>query len=1112
MMKKNLQLLRSVLVAFMALLCLPQAHAQLFGPYATTKDQATMKHMGLKQMKLNGKYWKLEKTNKYTGVPCSKRLESAHLTAQFDVGDDFVFGGKPFSFTVVFQVRAYSNSGGLLYTLPMDTMTLNDNQPEQWYRHDFTIQYPNVSHFRIRVLHYTNSVSASVIRNQMRVRFRIEEDYRFRVSSSTNTSLVSVTSAGGPTTFKWSCDCPVSSYELQVLRLFNRNPSYTTDETVIQADIDWNAALSLEVHDSMALLNLAEGSGYYLWRVRPIGNYYEGGLGNVINWGPWDGAAPAVGSVIAGAASLPSRFFYTDPSDNKNYQYSRNFNGAGDHGEAIGFYTGLNHLQQSQAYRQADTSVVVKQNLRDFSGNSVLETMQVPLEKQALSYEEDFLQNASNQLFTADHFDADANYLSPEMAPNGDGGNYYSDANPDPSVPNAEGYPYARTRYIADGSGRTEEIGQQGTHHTIGSGHSTRLYYSGVADQELTSIFGEEAPLARTMRKTITIAPNGTPLITYTSNQGKTLATCLAVGTANTGLEALESRANSLSSITDTIEEHHAIGNYQVRGGTRLALAEATLVNVDYQIWPDTLEADCYDFCATCDYRVVINVSNLNNPLLSFSDTLDVLGESCDNFPSSYTHTRGYSLDPGTYYIEKRILSNNVNPNSVGSGNVLGETYLNQQLDTLSGMMDSALAEITDSIFPYLNQHRTEDLYAMLDEWALAQWDATSNAYTISKGCIDLDLPWLTCDTLVCEGAYALFGDYLQDAFISQLEAMLDEPDLTTDETFMLEVILGHFNSLDLDAALETIPTNIDMYSTTEIDDLMSNMLADGAFDYTCEELWSCWEAVCASALDDFIYAIGRNEKYDPIQQFLNCTGKRYYGINNTLYKSHAYKYFQYTFNDSPDCQNATNYDPANPWPADGDPVPLSDPMDWQQDPYTGRSWARFYDCIHGASSDRPERTPEQLRDDIVEACLESCELHRASFEHSVAALYDSLGWFPDSTEMECLSEMLIDHCEEYCDLTVFYEGGSTLRNFSHLHSSTLTAGKTYKIIPDNPSTQVYIRYDGTWYGPNYASGDEFVAGDEPTYDYSVRPAPTLGIAFRMVEQIPKLDSIGTKT
>ncbi|HLP28345.1 MAG TPA: hypothetical protein VK147_06865, partial [Candidatus Didemnitutus sp.] len=100
--------------------------------------------------------------------------------------------------------------------------------------------------------------------------------------------------------FAWSyanCTPHMPLHQLQILRLYNTKDEYREDPEYCQANVDWNKAQNVYLYSTspdQALstkLTLTEGTGWYVWRVRPIGNLYEGGMANDSNYGVWSVAA-----------------------------------------------------------------------------------------------------------------------------------------------------------------------------------------------------------------------------------------------------------------------------------------------------------------------------------------------------------------------------------------------------------------------------------------------------------------------------------------------------------------------------------------------------------------------------------------------------------------------------------------------------------------------------------------------------------------------------------------------------------------------------------------------------------------------------------------------------
>ena len=365
----------------------------------------------------------------------------------------------------------------------------------------------------------------------------LEEDVGLDVQSASGQPILQVLPASSPTDQNpaqlrwettWEAVCPSPpAYQVQVLRLFNTNPAWDRDEMRVRAAVDWERALTVEVEEGEELdLTLAEGTGYYVWRVRPIGSFYSGGIADARNWGTWS-EAPVQGETVelTSPTGVPRyAFFYRQFDDDKNWVYTRSFAEDGRIDESITYANGLLQVVQEQARLASKEDVLASQTVQDFAGRPALRSLAAPLGRPHLAYEEQLLTRQGGALYTAEAFDRlqAQNFLvpEPESVLNGPVADYYSDQNADLRIPSAEGYPFTRTRYLGDGTGRVVEASGVGATHRIGAGHTARTYYSAVADGELVRVFGDEAPRADAAEKITVFDPNGTATVRYLDRGG----------------------------------------------------------------------------------------------------------------------------------------------------------------------------------------------------------------------------------------------------------------------------------------------------------------------------------------------------------------------------------------------------------------------------------------------------------------------------------------------------------------------------------------------------------------------------------------------------------------
>src|SRR5690606_2127264 len=106
-------------------------------------------------------------------------------------------------------------------------------------------------------------------------------------------------------TYTWdiplSTDHDYPNYECQIVRLYNIDSERLESSDYVKAVVDWSQAITYETGTSSKMISqsVSAGRGFYAWRVRPIGTYYEGGIANPANWGEWSHAGePGQGEIV----------------------------------------------------------------------------------------------------------------------------------------------------------------------------------------------------------------------------------------------------------------------------------------------------------------------------------------------------------------------------------------------------------------------------------------------------------------------------------------------------------------------------------------------------------------------------------------------------------------------------------------------------------------------------------------------------------------------------------------------------------------------------------------------------------------------------------------------
>ncbi len=644
-------------------------------------------------------------------------LSTAKLIAKLNWKADYL-SAITNQYTVNVIITPYPNFSGTSNAMPTysTSLVVSKNDPQSYVTFDIASIHATANRFDVQVTYVNSGASQPVVQDVIQTEVSYLEEFVYNVANATVTALsataIDPSNLDKEWIFKWTTNTnctPAPNYQFQLLRLFNNNAANTT-ETSITADIDWSKALTIETGNSLQelALTITDGTGYYVWRVRAIGDLYSEGIGNDLNWGPWSSTGLVSGSNVQITGSItPYLFFYTQFDAEKNWIFSRSFiegdavnKGQVTIKESINYANGLQMGQQQQSRMKTSGKRLVSETIMDYSGRPALTVLPAPVDKSALSYISSYVKNTAGTPYAADNFDTDGNYINPEpidsTAPGP--GRYYSNNNDlETDVPTAVGFPYSRTLYTNDGTSSPKEQSSPGIQHKLGytglNKHTVRNYESSVTEGELITIFGDEAPKAESVFKSISLDANGEASVSYTSKEGKVIATCLA-SSGVTNLEALPSAASGALAINCDINSTNTpYGNNGLRSTKTLVLTQSAALTFNYNITPNVYQDACANFCATCDYKVTVKITDNDNP------AAPVLIGGNPTFTSTVAPTTGttgcagtlktlsipsVTLTAGSYTIERIIEANQINtaltpPAPAVPNTPFIEQYLKQQ-------------------------------------------------------------------------------------------------------------------------------------------------------------------------------------------------------------------------------------------------------------------------------------------------------------------------------------------------------------------------------------------------------------------------------------------------
>ncbi len=979
---------------------------------------------------------------------CNQRwVHSAEFNVKLDLGDDYDFGTNPFTA----KVELWALSGSL-YHDPI-TLEINQDAPEQVYHIAYHgIDSANFSAITGYSIYITSITASSSVQPFLRLTVWYDEkdaigarDITYPASAvTTPVGSGGAIRQGNPVRLAWNlenaCDT-FPNYQLQLLRLYNLDTSKKS-ATQVKARVDWNQALTVETDDGARHIDLtvAEGTGYYLWRVRPIGSLYPGGVADARNWGIWS-SAPAQGSMVEYTApdqtspAIPAAaFFYQQFDDDKNWVYSRGFAENGRISEGMSYFSGGGEPRQSQVRVRSGDSILARGGASDYSGRQSVGSMAAPVGQRSLSgggtgyfgYVPQLLGGSGE--YTAKDFDADGNFRNPGSA-GGTVNGYYSSSNPDKSVPSASGYPFARALYAGDGSGRVAELSGAGPVHRIGGGaggkdRTVKVYYSSASDMELVRLFGDEAPIDTSVRKVLVLDPNKVTTVQYITKEGEVIATALQRSQGDTLLAALNESGIS-GTISDTIRGNRSRSVYSFSSNKRLSFTDTTDLTIDYRITPNTLNVDaCGSYCSTCDYHVRIILHNVDNPDSSREYPLTIGADECGEV-TERSITKTVRVPPGTYIVERRVESNTIDTTTVTPSNPYGSSYASAFRGRIAHSMDS-LIRSNDTIREVLRilNDSIPDFDSLYHFLGVDPELVTSK--TIHTECCDVVIPVINPDCAgdPCREGVPDFEAHLIDKWKSTFAPGADSLDLNK--------YFRHNGGAKYLYPPPGFPNAKGVFNFM-IGKMLKERRPDSSYVYDCATLWNIWDGM-VQGFDRMARkpnSTDYNPDFDLLESFLSNVGRHFVGTSSSPYDTtngyytKAYKYFHYTVVPGGSCETSTGYNSG--WIGNAD---------------SSARWESLYRCVMAKGENKSSVDQASLdcfssgdqhkidscvtatRDRIQSECRTHCDEKYYEFLGNAITAFNKAGQSLDYDQASCIASALVDSCKNNCTLTVFSSGG----------------------------------------------------------------------------------------
>ncbi len=287
------------------------------------------------------------------------------------------------------------------------------------------------------------------------------------------------------------------------------------------------------------------GNGYLIYRVRAVGKSATNNfLYNLPGAWSFDPTAEEVSSLEDVGNKLEVQL--DDTYNDLNWQYTVSYAEGGKSKVVGSYFDGSLRNRQTVTRTNTNNKVLVGEIIYDHQGRAAISVLPVPATGNSkLEYKEEF--NIIDDVdglrpYSRDDFDKDgtvdvcSNTPLPMNEASG-AANYYSSSNVDMQnsqlyLPNAQGFPFVQTEFMADNTGRIKAQGGAGSQYQLGNSeeHVTRYYYATPEQNDLNKMFGSEAGVAKHFKKNMVKDPNGQLSISYLDMAGNVVASALSGG------------------------------------------------------------------------------------------------------------------------------------------------------------------------------------------------------------------------------------------------------------------------------------------------------------------------------------------------------------------------------------------------------------------------------------------------------------------------------------------------------------------------------------------------------------------------------------------------------
>ncbi|MCH8904185.1 MAG: hypothetical protein IIA45_09760 [Bacteroidetes bacterium] len=445
----------------------------------------------------------------------------------------------------------------------------------------------------------------------------VERYYSF-IPSSVPTITSRTVYGGKKLEVYWGYFGGTEEYDLEWTFVNDYKDSLTFEPTTtLEYDFDRNST-RVSLTNNHYHIPLVYEHGYILYRVRQVGKFGSGF--DKRQEGRWSDYT-YIGNKVAG---FPDRYYNSTAheDDDFNWSYSASYMYCGNRSEVINYFDATILNRQLVTINNTADRSVVQEIIYDHQGRPGIFVLPAPTEDSTLHYYSNFNRNSSNVAYSKFDFDtlaAACQITTRSMHDSLIGASrYYSPKNPyqegfQAYVPDAELYPFTRSEYTPDLTGRIRRQSGIGPDHLLDSGHEVKYYYGKPGQKKLDRLFGTDAGYAAHYQKNMKSDQNGQLKVSYADQSGRVVATALA-GSAPSSLIALNSNTGSNRDTINLLENNvMSVGESGEILATRTFLVTSTGIHkFDYGITPKYYKDTCLlaNICYDCIYDLEVSIQD----------------------------------------------------------------------------------------------------------------------------------------------------------------------------------------------------------------------------------------------------------------------------------------------------------------------------------------------------------------------------------------------------------------------------------------------------------------------------------------------------------------------